>query len=296
LILQPDADRHIEVVAISIHGCENTDDKNIQVLLTPEALFEVFPYEGCSPLPVTVTNLSQNAMPVTFQWLVNGTLMSTLPEAEVLLETPGSYDFTLVVLADNGCSASQSVEGLVTVFGQPEAFFTATPSHPDILNTEVAFFNQSTDFEMSEWTINAAVVSSETSLVYSFPDWEDLTYEVCVEVSNAHDCRSIYCKELIIEGVPAVYVPNAFTSDGDGKNDFFIPVMTGMSDSGYELTIYNRWGQKIFQTTDPKMAWVGNAFEGDFYVQNQVYTWVLKCREQKSGLNRVFNGFVGVIR
>jgi gliding motility-associated-like protein len=54
-----------------------------------------------------------------------------------------------------------------------------------------------------------------------------------------------------------IYVPNAFTPNRDGKNDLFIPGVTG-NISSYDLSIYNRWGQLVFKTTDHRKGWDGN--------------------------------------
>ncbi len=51
--------------------------------------------------------------------------------------------------------------------------------------------------------------------------------------------------------------PNAFTPNGDGKNDRFRPLLYGNS-LEYSLTVYNRWGQEVFHTTDPNDSWDGN--------------------------------------
>jgi gliding motility-associated-like protein len=71
-----------------------------------------------------------------------------------------------------------------------------------------------------------------------------------------------------------VFVPNAFTPDGDGLNDFFGPVF---SDPDmlieYNFSIYDRWGIRIFETKDPNLPWIGQVDEGEHYVQDGVYIW-----------------------
>lgn len=296
ITLQPTGMMVAEVLVLNDFGCSVADSVTIQVLETPNAFFEVSPYEGCSPLPVSVENLSQNTVPVNFQWLVNGSLVSTEESFEILLQDPGEYDFTLIVTGENGCASIQESLSMVTVFGEPVAYFIYEPEAPDFWHTQVAFLNQSQDFVTATWTVDGADVGNATSLVYDFPDYEGISYEICLEVSNAFGCLSTYCDEVVIQGVPAVYVPNAFVPDGNGINDEFIPVMTGMSNEDYSLSIYNRWGQKIFYTEDVNEAWTGNAFDGSHFVQNEVYTWILKCKELKTGVQRDFNGFVTIIR
>ena len=53
----------------------------------------------------------------------------------------------------------------------------------------------------------------------------------------------------------SVYIPNAFTPDGDGLNDIFIPVGKGITE--YTLQIFDRWGELIFQSSDFNKGWDG---------------------------------------
>jgi hypothetical protein len=75
----------------------------------------------------------------------------------------------------------------------------------------------------------------------------------------------------------AVYIPNSFTPNGDFLNDAIFPV----SDCGFtqfDFQIYNRWGDRIFQTTDPDVAWVGSSVEsGEFFAPDGIYHWMLKA-------------------
>jgi gliding motility-associated-like protein len=84
-------------------------------------------------------------------------------------------------------------------------------------------------------------------------------------------------------------VPNAFTPNGDGLNDTFRPVATGDLIRQFSMVIYNRWGQMIFETTNPAEGWDGkNAPAG-------VYSWVISYSNH---LGKVFKmrGSVMLVR
>ncbi|TAL57928.1 MAG: gliding motility-associated C-terminal domain-containing protein, partial [Bacteroidetes bacterium] len=51
------------------------------------------------------------------------------------------------------------------------------------------------------------------------------------------------------------YIPNAFSPNGDGENDIFY--VRGNCIKELTFIIYNRWGEKVFETTDPKICWDG---------------------------------------
>jgi len=71
-----------------------------------------------------------------------------------------------------------------------------------------------------------------------------------------------------------IYVPNAFTPNGDGINDTF--GVKGEGIRNFQLLIYNRWGEKIFETTNPRQQWDGlyagqPAEQGTYVVQVFAY-------------------------
>jgi gliding motility-associated-like protein len=88
---------------------------------------------------------------------------------------------------------------------------------------------------------------------------------------------------IVIEkgGSYAVFFPNTFTPDADGMNDVFKGY--GEEITYYDLTIFTRWGQQIFRTTDPETAWDGT-FEG-VKVQQGVYTWMADYKTTCTGWN-----------
>ena len=90
-------------------------------------------------------------------------------------------------------------------------------------------------------------------------------------VTDAAGCKgsdtvNLYTKQCIT----AVFFPNAFTPDNDGKNDLFRPVVFG-DVSKYRFTVYNRWGAIVFQTTDSKKGWDGRM--NGIIQGNTIYIW-----------------------
>ena len=81
----------------------------------------------------------------------------------------------------------------------------------------------------------------------------------------------------VIEGEcpPEVWVPNAFTPDGNGNNEWFVPVIYG-SIFSYEFNIFDRWGRIVFSSEEPGKAWDGSANGTD--VQDGVYVWQLRYK------------------
>jgi gliding motility-associated-like protein len=103
------------------------------------------------------------------------------------------------------------------------------------------------------------------------------TTEYCVTVTDRDGCKDTACVTVSVE--EPVFVPNAFTPEGDGLNDEFLPSLEGVHD--YRMTIYDRWGQKIFETTELKEGWNGaNCMQG-VYVYRLTYTDNASNRERR---------------
>ena len=82
-------------------------------------------------------------------------------------------------------------------------------------------------------------------------------YEVTLYTSNQYGCIDSTSVFIIVRGGVTVHIPNAFTPDQDGFNDVFLPLFSLINETGYQLTIFNRWGQIVFHTTNPTDGWDG---------------------------------------
>jgi gliding motility-associated-like protein len=77
-----------------------------------------------------------------------------------------------------------------------------------------------------------------------------------------------------ISQTPVIFVPNTFTPNGDEHNEVFRPVTYFVSEEGYSFSIYNRAGEKIFETDNPQKGWDGS-YKGS-QVQNGNYVYHLQ--------------------
>jgi len=76
----------------------------------------------------------------------------------------------------------------------------------------------------------------------------------------------------------SVFVPNTFTPNNDGRNDSFYAVTGGDCWDQWELSIYNRWGDRIWATPYADERWYGQVNSGEYYASDGVYVWVIKAK------------------
>jgi gliding motility-associated-like protein len=100
---------------------------------------------------------------------------------------------------------------------------------------------------------------------------ETTTY--CATVTNANGCKSEACVEILVRAESTLYIPNVFTPNGDGINDEFR--IAGYNLSEFDMKLFNRWGQLLFQTNDPLKGWDGS-FGGKTVAG--VYVFILKAK------------------
>lgn len=100
---------------------------------------------------------------------------------------------------------------------------------------------------------------------------ETTTY--CATVTSVNGCKGKACIEIQVKAESTLYIPNVFTPNGDGVNDQFY--IAGYNLSQFDLKIYNRWGQLLFQTNDPMTGWDGS-YKGQ--VIAGVYVYILSAK------------------
>ena len=147
-----------------------------------------------------------------------------------------------------------------------------------------------------EWQIETIGTVNEASPTIQFSSIEPNNYEVCLIGTDANSCVSIYCDILEVSGEPIVYIPNSFTPDGDGVNDYFYPVISNATPQQYEFMIYNRWGQLVFTSININDTWNGQGINDTHFADSETYIWVLQFKNPYNAEILKFQGHVILIR
>ncbi|MBL7932983.1 MAG: gliding motility-associated C-terminal domain-containing protein, partial [Bacteroidia bacterium] len=116
-------------------------------------------------------------------------------------------------------------------------------------------------------------------------------YPIAMEVKNKYGCSDTVVKYIEVDIDYTMYVPNAFTPNGDDLNEIFLPVIRGTR--FYTLQVFNRWGQLIFSSSDPAKGWDGT-YNGKDSPQGS-YVWKIKLSTNK-GEEKISSGNVLLTR
>lgn len=249
----------------TVLGCDSVITTHL--IVHPKPVPDLGPDKNlCSNTTLTLT-------PGTFAQYVwqNASSTSTL-----LIETPGKYWVT--VTNNFGCSATDTIN-IPSILETPSNFLNETDS---ICNYGKLILLPNKRYQSYEWSTgyNGEIVQVEHPGIY----WLQVIDENgCV----GKDSITVFEKHCL----SGIYFSNAFTPDGDGKNDIFKPVVARKVKQ-YRFSVFNRWGSIVFQTTDTEKGWDGKV--GGNVQSAGVFIWT--CSYQfEDGEPKLERGTVTII-
>jgi gliding motility-associated-like protein len=163
---------------------------------------------------------------------------------------------------------------MITVYPNPVADFSAAPQPTTTVNSTITFTDLSQGANSWTWSFNSSdvtAVSNQQNPQYTYLD--SGTYSVVLMVSNQYGCTDIDSQYVVISPDYTFYAPNAFTPNGDGLNDVFMPKNMYGEAKDFEMYIYDRWGNLIYKNTDLTKGWDGKVDGGNQLSQEDVYVW-----------------------
>ncbi len=287
----------VEVIPTSPAGCVGAPETfNVTIHPLPDPTFSGNDLVGCAPLQVTFTGLGAGA---SCDWTFgDGNTTSACGVVSNYYETPGLYTVSLTVTSAYGCVSSFTIADYVSVTPVAEAHFTYSPIHQiNVDNTEVTFTNSSINADMYTWDFgDGSANSSDENPTHIFPNLEAGEYTVTLYADNAGGCPDQTSVIIRVEDIILFFVPNAFTPDGNSYNDDFRPIMTaGYDIYDYHFTIFNRWGEIVFESHDAQYGWDGT-YGDRGVVESGAYVWALEFGETMSDKKHKHRGHVTILK
>ncbi|MDQ3048953.1 MAG: PKD domain-containing protein, partial [Bacteroidota bacterium] len=249
----------------------------------PVINFSVNTPSGCPVHCVQFTDLSTVVGATITQWNWNfgyATMDSTSQNPSHCFAATGFYDITLTATSSQGCSSTSTVVQMIEVFAKPIAEFTVSPLEASMLDPEVTLNNASTP-DVVYWNYNFGdgdtIAPNTPSPVHVYPGEASSSYLATLMVENSDGCRDTVQHPILIGPEFTFFIPNAFTPNGDGINDYFYGNGIGIVD--YNLWIFDRWGDMIWKSDYLYGMWDGKANNGDEQAQQDVYIWKVKLTD-----------------
>jgi len=188
------------------------------------------------------------------------------------------------------CSDSSTV--VVNDIAGPTASFTVNPPVA-LLGQTVYCTDMSIGATSWDWIFGPSLGTSILQNPF-FSFNSEGTYTIYLTVTDAYGCTDSTSRKVSVSAPYTFYVPNAFSPNNDGVNDQFLPKGVYVDEERYNMLIFNRWGETIFETQDVNQGWDGNVNSTGIEsteVSSDTYIYIIKLYD----VNGDYHEYMGEI-
>jgi gliding motility-associated-like protein len=267
-------------------NCSNTAITNVNVNPKPVADFSA--NEVCAGYATSFVNLTQPASN-SYAWLFGDGGTSTIENPQHVYANGGTYSAVLVAQLGN---CFDTATNAINVYPAVTAAFSATPLEAyNEAGSPISFIDQSQNADTWLWNFGDQNSSTKQSPahVYTQPG----VYTITLTAANQYGCAdtAILTDYIRINQLPKIFVPNAFSPNGDGNNDILYAYAMGTR--FFEWKIFNRTGEKVFESNNTTEGWDGTYIGKD--AQPGVYVYFLTVIFD-DGTSRTMKGGVTLLK
>jgi gliding motility-associated-like protein len=276
-------------------------DQNNCVLDTS---FTVAASTGPTDLDLIITNAicDQNNGQIEVNNVLNGTAPFTFNLSNGSSNTNGTFsglaagNYSIEVIDANGCSITESAN--IQGGTSPIADFSFSPSTISSIGEQtVQMINSSSPSNLTyEWYFEAGFpfTSNMENPSTAYSGLNAGNYSITLIATNPEGCTDTLVKYIEVKDDILIYVPNSFTPDGDEFNNIWQPIIGFADMASYDLFIFNRWGEIVFESHDPIIGWDGT-YLGKM-VPDGTYTWTIQLKDPNNDFKKTVNGHLSILR
>ncbi len=296
------AGTHIVTLDVTENGCTSyPDTAEIIVHTSPIPQIFVLDTNSCDSIPVDFEGLP-NGMS-SYHWefgdpLAMGNDTSDLQDPTYIYLSPGSYSVSLLVVSQDGCPALTIKNSMLNVWPRPSADFIANPPVSHDNSPTINFIDKSIGAVQWQWDFGDPISGSFNNSTGKYPyhiyQQTGLFFVEQVVISD-HGCTDTIMRTVEIDNGPTFYVPTAFSPNGDGLNEVFLPLGTDFKEESYEIIIFERWGSKVFESKSYANPWDGTHYKTGEELSTSVFSYIIRYVD-KFNQKRVLTGVVTILR
>lgn len=291
-LVKPAGDTYYTVTVTNLCNQSIQDSVLLNVFMPPTALIYGMDTDACNEVNATFgfDYDSYDYALTDANWSI---LFNPYHEDSPVVHFDYSASFVaeLNLTFSNGCTFYYDDTVSVEVYPSPVANFYWNPD-PAVQNELTEFIDISHGNPVAwEWYTENTLFGTEER-----PTWiyqEQGNFVVTQIVTNEYGCTDTAHLVVEVIGDFLVFVPNAFTPDGNDRNNVFKPVFQNVKPENYDFLIFNRWGEKIFEAHNLEAEWDGN-YGGDL-VPDDVYVWVIRVTDNRD-LKHEYTGHVTLLK
>jgi gliding motility-associated-like protein len=271
------------VSGVDANGCSASD--SLYVVVNPNPILTISPDQSICLGESAIISVNGAS---SYSWSPSGSgnSFTTNPLS--------TTTYTIIGIDINNCSSE--ISSTIVVHPNPSAGLTANPPITTSDSPFVTFTNNSVGasiyiIDLGDQTI-LNVFDQPIDHTYSFTEGD---YSVNLWVINDFGCTDSIEIYVQIKGDEIFYIPNTFTPDGDEHNNLFTPIFTtGFDPANFQMDIYNRWGELIFQSFNVEKGWDG-FYQGRLCPVGS-YTWKITYKNPDIDEYKVISGHVNLLK
>jgi gliding motility-associated-like protein len=276
--------KHVPIIAGSICLADTSINIIPAINQNPVAAFSILKDTACVNVLLAFSSPTGNIS--IWNWNFGNGTGNTAPPFTRVYGTVGTYNISLSVTDNNNCNSLPASDILI-INANP----VVNAGTDKLINAGASVLLNASVTPPSSysylWTPAAGLNANNVLQPVASPQ-TNTTYVLLAQDVNTH-CKA--SDDVFVEVNPEVYIPNAFTPNGDGKNDRWVIPSLSVHPNAV-VTIYNRYGEKVYESRN----YNGNPWDGTFKgkIQNNgVYTYFINLNDK---FKQVFQGTVMIIR
>ncbi len=258
--------------------------------------------EFCMPGRFEFANTSINASEIaTTYWDFGDQQGASLEVADdstsYQYNAVGTYDIILITTSIYGCVYTDTMKQIVSVKPNPIAGFTFSNNPASIFESEGIKLQDRSSTDVISWSwfspYSNPTTSNQTQPAFDFPGVAGI-YPVTLIVETALGCVDTLIINMNVHNDILFFAPNAFTPDNDELNQTWKAEIQGVDIYDFELFIFNRWGEIIWETHDPSVGWDGT-YNGKI-IQTGTYQWKANVKDLYTDKKVEFTGSINLLK
>ena len=286
----------ITITLTGVHeDCIETVSHDIYIYTPPTINFTIAPGLQCVPFNAQFIDLSWAETQIFYEWDFGDGGTSNEQNPSHLYTEVGNFPVTLTIHTTEGCIDTLTMlqADIVNVRPRPEAGFTVDKEETDICDSEIQFTNQAIGgAEYFYWFDDSTTFSHEENPNHQYLyDGMHHPYQI---VTNEWGCKDTASGQIYIEPF-TLFIPNTFTPDANEYNDEFRAV-NYLNIHEWEMKIYNRWGEIVFESDRIEESWDGTTPQG-VLAQDGVYGYTIRYKTcEPLNPDKFITGHINLIR
>lgn len=248
----------------------------------PIAGFDIQDSILCAGDCISFFNASQFASSYYWEFQGGNPSTSNEPNPVVCYDFPGDFDVQLTASNNEGADTT-IVQTIISVHDYPIGNLWQS--------ADSVLLSDDGSADVVTWLLNGSTLLVEDSVVY--PAITGLYNVFLINSAGCVTDLELFATELQEH---FVYIPNCITTDGDQLNETWFVYGDQKNWTTFKASIFNRWGEEIFTSTDPYRGWTGNARNGNYFVPDGVYVYKVEIGFADLIDVKTFTGHVTLLR